>query len=66
MQYYGGQVECTISFLFKTLIIIVDSTSGYEMIDSQSHEVHSVKLDIIISYPTNTSGIVVLLKLPPK
>ena len=44
----------------------IDSTSGYEMIDSQSHEVHSVKLDIIISYQTNTSGIVFLLKLPPK
>ena len=29
-------------------------------------EAHSAELAIIISYPTSTSGIIVLLKTPPK
>ena len=36
---------------------------GYEMIDSQRA---SAELAIIISYPTSASGIIVLLKTPPK
>ena len=34
------------------------------MIDS--HEARSAELAIIISYPASTSGIIVLLKTPPK
>ena len=38
------------------------SRVGYEMIDSQ----RGAELAIIISYPTSASGMIVLLKTPPK
>ena len=37
---------------------------GYEMV--VANEARSAELAIIISYPTSTSGIIVLLKMPTK
>ena len=45
------------------LTIIPRADVGYEMI---ANEARSTELAIIISYPTSASGIIVLLKTPPK
>ena len=47
------------------LTIIPWARVGYEMIDSQ-RGARSAELAINISYPTSASGIIVLLKTPPK
>ena len=48
---------------FQSQITIIPQVRfGYEMVDSQ----WGAELAIIISYPTNASGIIVFLKTPTK
>ena len=59
---YRWLLNCQVQSLQLLIVVIqlIYERVGYEMIDSQ--EAHSVKLAIIISYPTSVSGIIVLLK----
>ena len=49
---------------FRYLAIIPRARVGYEMI--VANEARSAELALIISYPPSASGIIVLLKTPPK
>ena len=48
------------------LTIIPRARVGYEMIFNETNEARSAELAVIISYPTSTSGIVILLKIIKK
>ena len=47
---------------YGLITIIPRARVGYEMIDSQ----RGAEVALIISYPTSASGIIALLKTPPK
>ena len=64
--------KSTLYFEFKHLYLKNELDESYMKLINNNYysmianEAHSAELAIIISYPTSASGIIVLLKTPPK